>query len=631
MDRLAEAERLFLEALAQQRKGDLERAKCLYQEALALAPERPSVMNNLATVLVGLKKFPEAGLLCEKLLDMNPEDETALVNLGICQLKLGSTGAALRSYEKALQLKPDCPEALSNRGGALLELKRPQEALESCNLALALRPDYAEALDNRGAALLSLNRYEELIECYKRLVEINPDYDYARGCLLRAQMQICEWADYESGVARILEDIRAGRRADTPFNLLAISESATDQLNCSRMLVAHEYPAPPQPVWRGERFSHDKIRVAYVSADLHNHAVAHLIAGLLEAHDKTRFDITAISLGPDTNDEMRTRLRKAFNRFIDVRNRNDREVALLLRSLETDIAVDLQGLTKDCRPGILAHRAAPVQVNFLGYPGTMGADFIDYIIADEFVIPRSEQRQYSEKVVYLPDCFQPNDSKRKIGERTPTRAEAGLPEAGFVFCCFNNSYKIRPEVFDVWMHILRRVENSVLWLLGENDTAIANLRREAQSRRVESGRLVFAKRVNVQDYLARYRLADLFLDTLPFNAGTTGSDALWAGVPLVTCAGEAFAARMAGSLLRAVGLPEMITRCWSDYEALALKLATDGKLLADIKARLARNRATCPLFDTDRFRGHIEAAYFTMWERVQRGESPASFSVPQVA
>ena len=631
MDRLAEAERLFLEALAVQEKGDLRQAKCLYQEALSLAPERPSVMNNLAAVLIGLNQCGEAKVLCERLVEKNPEDEAAHVNLGNCQLKLGSTGDALRSYEMALQLKPDLPEALANRGGALLELKRPQEALASCDRALALKPVYAEALDNRGAALLSLDRHEELIECYKRLLEIAPDYDYARGWLLRAQMQICEWSGYESSVARILEDIRAGRRADAPFNFLAISDSATDQLNCSRMLVAHAYPTAPNPVWRGVRYSHDRIRVAYVSADLRNHAVAHLIAGLFEAHDKLRFDITAISLGVNTDDEMMTRLEKAFDRFINVRNKSDREVALLLRALETDIAVDLQGFTEGCRPGILAQRAAPVQVNFLGYPGTMGADHIDYIMADEFVIPPGQQRHYSEKVVILPDCFQPNDSKRKIGERTPTRAEAGLPEAGFVFCCFNNSYKITPRMFDVWMRILRRVENSVLWLLGENGTAITNLRREAQSRGVQPDRLVFARRVGVQDYLARYRLADLFLDTLPFNAGTTGSDALWAGVPMVTCAGEAFAARMAGSLLRAVGLTEMITNNLPDYETLALKLATEGKLLADVKAKLARSLATCPLFNTDRFRRHIEAAYVTMWERCQREEAPASFAVRPAA
>lgn len=628
---MAEAERLFLEALGLQKNGCLEQAKCLYQEALALAPERPSVMNNLATVFVGLRNFPEAKLLCERVLEMSPEDETAYVNLGICQLRLGLAGDALRSYDRALQIKPDSPEALSNRGGALLELNRPQEALQSCDHALALRPAYVEALDNRGAALLSLNRYEELIECYRRLLEIKPDYDYAHGWLLRAQMQICEWADYKSSVARILEGINAGRCADAPFNFLAISNSAADQLKCSRLHVVHVYPVPLLPIWRGERYSHDRIRVAYVSADLRNHAVAQLIAGLIEAHDRTRFDITAISLGADVDDDMRSRLKKAFNRFVDAGNQGDHEAAQLIRGLETDIAVDLQGFTEGCRPGILAHRPAPVQVNFLGYPGTTGAGFTDYIIADEFVIPESEQHHYSERVVYLPDCFQPNDSSRKIGGRTPSRAEAGLPEAGFVFCCFNNTYKITPDLFDVWMSILRRVENSVLWLLGENDTAIINLRREAQSRGVDAGRLVFAKRTGAQDYLARYRTADLFLDTLPFNAGATASDALWAGVPLVTCTGEALAARMAGSLLRAVGLPELITSCWADYEALALRLAMDGKLLADVKAKLARNRVTCPLFNTDRFRRHIEAAYIAMWERYQRGEPPASLAVRPVA
>jgi len=733
MDRLAEAKQLFLDALALQERGDLEQAKCAYQEALALAPGRPSVMNNLAAVFIELKNYPEARLLCERLLELHPEDETALLNLGNCQLKLDSAEVALLSYDRALGVKPEYADALNSRGSALLELKRLQEALESCDRALALKPDYAEALNNRGNvllelkrpgealasyeralgikpgyaealynrgnallelkrpgealasyeralaikpdyaealnnrgyallqlnrpqealasydralatkpdfaealnnrgdALLDLGRHEELIENYKTLLSVKPDYDYARGGLLRAQMQCCEWAEYDESTAQTSEDIRSGKRADTPFNFLAVSESAADQLKCSQTFVADKYPAAAQPVWRGERYRHDKIRVAYLSADLRDHAVAHLIAGLFEAHDRTRFDIAAISFGPDPNDEMRARLRAAFNRFIDVREKSDQDIALLLRELEIDIAVDLQGFTKYCRPGILAHRAAPVQINYLGYPGTMGAQYIDYIIGDQHVIPPEHHSYYTEKIVYLPDCYQVNDSKRRIAARTPTRAELGLPEKGFVFCCFNNNHKINPPVFDVWMRLLNKVQGSVLWLLEDNKIVVRNLRQEAERRGVAPGRVIFAPRVKMEEHLARQRLADLFLDTLPYNAHVTASDALWVGLPVVTYMGGTFAGRVAASLLNAVGLPELITSSREDYEALALKLAFNRELLADIKARLAQNRATYPLFDTDRFRRHIEAAYVTMWERGQSGEPPASFAVPAIS
>lgn len=698
MDRLAEAKRLFLDALALQERGALEQARSAYQKALALAPGHSSVMNNLAAVFIELKQFPEARALCERLLEMNPRDETALLKLANCQLKQDSAEAALLSYDRALRVKPGYADALNNRGIALLKLKRPQEALASYDRALAAkpdyveahynrgnvlldlrrpgealasydralamkpgdaevlynrgialfklrrpqealasydralaaRPDYVEALYNRGLALLDLGRYEELIASFKRLLGIKPDCDYALGYLLQARMQCCEWTEYDTSAARISEDVRAGRPADLPLDFLVVSGSAADQLRCSRTYVADKYPAAAQPVWRGERYRHDKIRVAYLSADLRNHATAYLMAGLFEAHDRTRFEITALTLGPDANDEMRARLNPAFDRFVDVDNKSDEEVALLLRELEIDIAVDLKGFTKHCRPGILAHRAAPVQVNYLGYPGTMGADYIDYIIGDRTVIPPDHQAFYSEKVVYLPDCYQVNDSRRRIAAHAPTRGQAGLPEQGFVFCCFNNNHKINPRVFGIWMRLLQEVNGSVIWLLGDNPVAARNLRREAERRGVAPGRVVFAPRVGMEEHLARHRLADLFLDTLPYNAHTTTSDALWAGLPVLTHMGHTFAGRVAASLLEAAGLPELITHSWEDYEALALKLATDGYLLSGIKARLAQNRATCPLFDTDRFRRHIEAAYVTMWERAQRGEAPSSLAVPAI-
>jgi protein O-GlcNAc transferase len=351
---------------------------------------------------------------------------------------------------------------------------------------------------------------------------------------------------------------------------------------------------------------------------------------LFEKHDKQRFELTAISFGRHTTGAMRERLTQAFDRFIDVQNLTDRDVAKLITDLEIDIAVDLKGYTQDSRPGILAHRPAPVQVNYLGYPGTMGAEYIDYLLADRYLIPAEHQPYYTEKIVYLPDSYQVNDSKRAIAEDTPTRAEAGLPESGFVFCCFNHNYKITPFMFEIWMRLLANVPDSVLWLFEDNPFVANHLKKAAQLSNIAPERLVFAPRVKLDAHLARQKLADLFLDTLPYNAHTTTSDALWAGLPVVTCMGNAFAARVAGSLLHAIGLPELVTENLQDYEALALKLATNPALLAEIKAKLAKNRLTYPLFNADRFRRHIEAAYLMMWERSQRGEAPVSFAVPPI-
>jgi predicted O-linked N-acetylglucosamine transferase (SPINDLY family) len=382
-----------------------------------------------------------------------------------------------------------------------------------------------------------------------------------------------------------------------------------------------------KPLWSSESCRHERIRIAYLSADFHLHATSQLMAELFERHDRERFEVSAWSFGPETGDAMRARLRAAFEIFHDVRDVSDDDVAARLRATGIDIAVDLKGYSKDGRPGIFARRVAPIQVNYLGYPGTTGADCMDYIIGDAEVIPEGHEAYYSEQVVRLPDSYQVNDTKRLIADRTPTRAEAGLPASGFVFCCFNNNYKITPEVFDVWMRLLKAVPGSVLWLLEDNAAASRNLRREAGARGVDAERLVFAGRVLPPAHLARQRLADLFLDTLPCNAHTTASDALWAGLPLLTCRGNAFAGRVAGSLLRAVGLPELITDDLGTYEALALRLATTPGELSALKARLSQNRLTHPLFDIDRYRRHLESAYVTMAEQHRQGKLPQAFSV----
>jgi predicted O-linked N-acetylglucosamine transferase (SPINDLY family) len=410
--------------------------------------------------------------------------------------------------------------------------------------------------------------------------------------------------------------VRRRQRVAVPFSFLAVSDSAVDQLCCAQVHAAHKFPAPPAP-WSGRRYGHERIRLAYLSADFHDHATARLTAGLFEHHDRSRFEVIGVSYGRQRRDAMRARLEKAFDRFVDVSSKADREVASLLREAEVDLAIDLKGYTQDARPGILAARAAPSQVSYLGFPGTLGAAFVDYLIVDRHLIREGEAAHYAEKLVYLPDSYQANDSAREIAPTVQERAAAGLPPRGFVFCCFNASYKIVPAMFDVWMRLLRDFDGSVLWLFEDNADAVRNLRREAGRRGVSGDRLVFAPRAAPPEHLARHALADLFLDTLPYGAHTTASDALWAGLPVLTCTGAAFAGRVATSLLQAIGVPELIAADLASYEARARALAGNPAELAALREKLARNRLTHPLFDTARFARNLEAAFVSIWQREQ--------------
>ncbi|HXJ01624.1 MAG TPA: hypothetical protein VNH44_10395, partial [Micropepsaceae bacterium] len=433
------------------------------------------------------------------------------------------------------------------------------------------------------------------------------------------RLHVCDWRGFTEARQEISAALLSGKRAIYPFGHLAISDSPAEQLQCARLSVRDLYPASTAPLWRGERYGHTKIRIAYVSGDFYAHAIPFLIAGVFEHHDRDRFETFAVSYGPDDKSKMRARLENAFTRFLDVREESDAAIAAMLREMEIDIAVDVKGYTGGARPGILAFRPAPIQVNYLGYPGTMGADYIDYLIADRIVIPEEHRAYYSEQIVYLPDTYQSNDNRRRIAARAFDRADAGLPEDAFVFCCFNGSHKIMPDIFRAWMRILSKVSGSVLWLLEEHPAAAANLRREAQENGVAPERLFFAKRVALEAHLARLKLASLVLDTLPYGAHTTASDALWAGVPVLTRLGETFAGRVASSLLHAIGLPELVTHSLAQYESQACHLAQNTTLLAGIRAQLMRNRETMPLFDTARITRNLEAAYIEMWTRHQRG------------
>jgi predicted O-linked N-acetylglucosamine transferase (SPINDLY family) len=532
--------------------------------------------------------------------------------LGLALAGLGRTAEALASYEAAARADPSFAPPYINRATLLRNLGDLDAALANLDKAVALQPEDPTGHSNRGSLLTEMGQPTAAVASFDRTLALNPAYPYVPGLRLINKAYICDWSAIDEELAELEARIRRGEPVALPWTLLALIDSPQLQRKAAEAWEAAKFPQNGTlgPVAKYPR--HERIKVGYYCADFHRHPTGHLIAGLFERHHRSKFEVIAFSLRPVRDDDMHRRIAAAVDRFIDVRDRSDRDVAVLSRALEIDIAVDLNGLISSNRAGIFTHRAAPIQVNYLAYPGTMGAPYIDYIIADKTVIP--DPAFYTERVVWLPDCYQVNDAERQVSDRSFTRTELGLPETGFVFCCFNNNFKITPRMFDIWMRILRSVDGSVLWLIEDNAPAAANLRREAERRGVDEARLVFAPRMPQEEHLARQTAADLFLDTLPYNAHTTGSDALWVGLPLLTCPGESFAARVAASLLRTMGMTELIAPTLADYEALAINLAKDRRRLEEIKQNLMLNRKTSPLFDLERFTLNIEAAYSRMLE-----------------
>ncbi|MCC6592978.1 MAG: tetratricopeptide repeat protein [Xanthomonadales bacterium] len=606
-------------------RGELALARAHYARALELAPALPRVHLNLGNLCLLEGDAGAAIAAYRRALDLDPAHAGAWFNLGNVHFRRREHEAAIAAFERCLALTPAHDDAELALALALTDAGHPEQADGVYRRLLERRPDFVGARANHAQLLARQRDYLAAAAQWSRVLAQQPDYPCAPGHACAARAYACDWEGLAPAVAALERSAIAGQPVALPFHLAILGSSRTAQLAAARRYTADRFPPGAPPSARAR--TPGRLRLAYVSADFHQHATAALTARLFELHDRARFEVHAWSFGRDDGSPMRRRLEAAFEHFHEVRGWSDEAIARAIHASGCDIAIDLKGYTADARPAIFSAHPAPLQVAWLGFPGTSGNPAFDYLIADRQLIAAEETDDYSERIVWLPDSYQANDDRRAIAATAPGRAALGLPERCFVWCCFNNNFKIVPAVFDVWMRLLLAVPDSVLWLLADNPQAQAALEKEARARGVDPARLVFAPRADLPEHLARQACADLFLDTLPCNAHTTASDALWAGLPVLTCRGESFAGRVGASLLHAAGLPELVTHSLAEYEALALALARDPQRLQALRARLGRGNAGLPLFDSARFCRHLETGFAQMVERHRSGLAPASFDV----
>lgn len=612
---------IFFLNLAHQniQQGYLDAAERALRQAQKIPPKNSEVLR-LFGVISAMRSDYEAALIhFDAALRISPRNAVIYSNKGNALKELNQLKLALESYEKAISLNANDAEVYNNKGNALLILERYDAAIESYEKAITLDPNYADAYNGRGNAYSLKGELTKAFQSCEIARKLDGNASNILSSCLGTRIKICYWNGLSDLLDRLYQaGIREGSKTH-PFDFLATIDDPARIKELTTRYMLDMHPARDNLGLLDKKPQKQKIRIGYFSGDFINHPVSYLMAGVLETHDHHKFEVFAFSYrrGGEEGSSMRNRILDACDRFIDIgSDMSDKDVATLARELELDIAIDLGGITAHNRPGVFAYRVAPIQISYIGYLGTMGAPYYDYLIADPIIIPAKEQASYSEKIIYLPS-YQANDSRRQISEKIFTRKELGLPEVGFIYCCFNNSYKITPSIFDSWMKILLAVEGSILFLYADNEEVKKNLINEADARGILSDRIIFAGRVAREDYLARFRVADLFLDTSPYNAGTTASDALWAGLPVLTYLGRSFSARMCGSLLNAIGLPELVTSSQQEYEDLAISIGRDPERIAGLKTKLAENRLTKPLFNTKLFTQSLELAFTKAYERTR--------------
>ena len=596
-------------------KGQLNDAK---EIAIHIYNIKPNYFDNLRLLnLICFKKkdFSSALHFINKAIKINPNFAEAYNKRGNALYELKQLQLAIKSYNQAIKLNPKYADAYYNKGLVLHELKKIELAIKSYDQAIKINPNHVYSHNNKGYALQKLKKIESSIESFYNVLKIDPNFDFLLGELVHAKNKLCDWNSFNKDLETLKNKINEKKKSSTPFPILQLYDSPSLQKKTAEIYVKEKFYKKKilKPISIVPK--NKKIRLGYYSADFYNHAMSYLLAGLFKQHDKSKFELFAFSFGPEKNDEMSKKIPNYFNNFVKVNFKTDKEIAEISRNLKIDIAIDLLCFTTNHRMGIFSEKCAPIQINYLGYPGTSGANFIDYIIADKILIPKESQKYYSEKIIYLPNTYQVRDSSLEISNKTFTREELDLPKNAFIFCCFNQNYKIIPNIFDIWMKLLKHVDGSILWLLEDNSIAVKNLRKEAKKRKIDPERIVFAKHMPMADHLARHECADLFIDTFPYGAHTTCSDALWAGLPIVTLIGKSFASRVAGSLLNAINLEELITTTEKEYEKLIMELANNSYRLKEIRNKLHKNRFTKPLFDTKLYTKNIELAFTKIYEK----------------
>ena len=606
--------------------NEIEKAQSVCTEIIRKQPDHFDCLRLLNMIYYINKDFTKALKFINKAIRINPNYAEAYNEKGNALSELKQLNAAIKNYDRAIEINPNYDNAFYNRGFVLQELLKLDDAVKSYDAVIKINPNYVQAYNNRGTALRELKKYDTALESYKKAFEIKPDLDFLLGQLIHTANRICNWNSFNKNVKILKDKILNKKNVTFPFLTLSLYDSPILQKISAETFVSEKFQKKILGTITKIK-SVKKIRIGYYSADFRNHAMSFLLANLYELHDKSKFELIAFSFGPEKKDEMYYRISAAFDQFINVRLKSDDDVIKLSRELKIDIAVDLMAFTQYHRFGIFTKRCAPIQVNYLGYPGTSGAKCFDYIIADKTIIPEKNQKYYSEKIVYMPDTYQVNDSTKKISDKVFTREELGLPKEGFVFCCFNQSSKLNPEIFDIWMNLLKSINNSGLWILPQNKTAAKNLQKEAALRNVNPKRIIFAQRMKMSDHLARHKAADLFIDTFPYTAHTTASDALWAGLPVLTRIGESFASRVAASLLNAIELPELVTYTKKEYENKAIELANNPNTLKEIKNKLNKNRHTKPLFNTKLFTNNLEMAYLKIYEKYVNNKKPDNIEI----
>jgi predicted O-linked N-acetylglucosamine transferase (SPINDLY family) len=636
-------------------------AESFFRGAILLDMTNPQIYFNLAKSLTEQSQPANALEYYEKSLKLNPKNEKVWLNYGVCLFLVNDFWSALRAFDETLLINPQSAEALMNKGNCLRELKRfdesrfcheraielqptsgdvwsnfgvllntlkhHDEALECYRKATHFNPLLAEAWSNRGAALNDLGQTEEALASYKRAFEIKPNAPYIQGELFHSQMRLCQWDDFDLGCRRIRAALLRGDRVSNPFAVLGFLDDPALQKLCAQIYSDNNLKTQAPPDLRRNEEGNNRIRLGYFSMDFREHPVAYLIDDVISHHDRSNFEVYAFSFDIGLGDSMTEKFKKSFDMFFNVANLSDEETVQLARGYQIDIAIDLGGYTQDARTQIFANRIAPIQISYLGFPGTMGTSCIDYLVGDEVVIHEGNRQHFSEKIIFMPDSFQANPNSRPYGLPNSSRMNYGLPERGFIFCCLNNTWKITPRVFEAWARILSLVPESILWLYVGNDAARKNLRAKLKALGIEPERLVFSEKVSRARYFDQYRFADLFLDTLPYNGGTTASDALWMGLPVLTVQGDSFAARMASSLLCALDLSELVTCSLSEYEEVAVALAKNPIKLSAIKMKLLANKLTHSLFDPKIFTKNLESSYQAVINRHRSGLQPADITV----